>query len=40
MTSSYLFPVVDAVMVGPNRSKCNSSKGFEVETMFLLEKEF
>ena len=40
MTSLYLFSVVDAVQVGSNRSRCNSSKGLEVETTFLLEKEF
>ena len=30
----------DAVLVGPNRSRCRSSKGLEVETKFLDLKEF
>ena len=30
MTSPYLFPPTDTVLVGPNRSRCNNSIGLEV----------
>ena len=38
MMSPYLFPLIDVVLVEPNKSRCNSSKRLEDEIMFLLEK--
>ena len=40
ITNPYLLPLMNTFLVGPNISRCNSSNGLEVETMFLLERKF
>jgi len=39
MTKPYFFPPILNVLVGPNRSICNSCNCLEVETIFLNLKE-
>ena len=39
-TNPYFLPLRLIVLVGPNKSKCNSSRGLDIDTTFFDLKDF